>query len=199
MFKILEGGVSRYGARGELGLQIKRVWLSGGVLRRDGVVVPGLIAFDTGYAAAYSTGTTGMFGTARGKVYKDLGGDVFAVRWNKPGFYRPQVQTREELYLDTKWLSRFPSGDFGFWASVAHEYRENVLFPTPGAVESFAGTPVFAVGSHTLEIRIEVRIQEAVIYWHSMYGINPPTFEYIPGFLQPRQRFLYGVRWQFWN
>jgi len=44
-----------------------------------------------------------------------------------------------------------------------------------------------------------VRILDAVIFFHSMYGISPPIFEYVPGFLQPRQRLLYGVRWQFWN
>jgi hypothetical protein len=194
----VDGG-TRYAERAELGLRLKRVWLTGGVLRRNGQMVPGLSAYDSSFAPAFAGTATGIFGTVRGKFYQDLGVDVFAVRWDAPGYYRPQIQSREELYLDTKWLKRFPRGNFGFLGSVAHEYRQTVLFPATGSVEAFGGTPAFAIGSHALVTRLEVRILDAVIFWHSSYGINPPTFEYVPGFLQPRQRFIYGVRWQFWN
>ncbi|HEU4641072.1 MAG TPA: TonB-dependent receptor [Gemmatimonadaceae bacterium] len=194
----LDGG-SRWGARGSLDLRLGRTWLSGGVLRRDVTVVPGLIAYDTAFHSATSAAATGVFGSIRGKIYKDLGVDLWGVRWNAAGWYRPQLQSREELYIDTKWMSRFPSGNFGFLGSVAHEYRQNVLFPVAGASEAFSDAVPVAVYSHTIVTRVEIRIQDAVIFWNSSYGIRPQVFEYVPGFLQPRQRFVYGVRWQFWN
>ena len=192
------GSAARYDARAELGLRVHRLWLSGGVMRRDAELVPGLSAYDSSYAPALSGSATGIFGTARGKVYEDIGVDAMAVRWTAPGYYRPQLQTREEIYLDTQWLHRFPSGHFGFYGSIGHEYRQAVIFPRAGSVESVVGGGAVAVYSHVLVTRVEVRIHDAVLFWHSIYGITP-LYEYVPGYVQPRQRFLYGVRWQFWN
>lgn len=195
----VDGG-DRIATRGEVGLRVRdRLWLSGGVLRRNAAQVPGLIAYDTSYRRTRTGLATGFFGTARGKFYEDLGVDAVVVRWDAPGFYRPQLQTREELYLDTRWLSRFPSGNFGFFGSVAHEYRQNVLFPTTGSDEANGTSPAVALYSHTLTTRLEIRIVDAVLFWHATYGIRPTPFEYVPGLLQPRQRFVYGVRWNFWN
>lgn len=193
------GGMgARYDMRGELGLRLVRLWLSGGVMRRDAESVPGLSAYDSSFAPATAGAATGIFGTARGKILGDIGVDLMAVRWNAPGYYRPQFQSREEIYLDTRWLSRFPSGHFGFYGSVGHEYRQNVIFPRTGSVEAINGGGAVAQYSHVLVTRVEVRIHDAVIFWHSTYGITP-LYEYVPGYVQPRQRFLYGVRWQFWN
>jgi hypothetical protein len=50
-----------------------------------------------------------------------------------------------------------------------------------------------------LVTKIEIRIQSAVIFWNATFGITPQIYEYVPGMLQPRQRQLYGVSWQFWN
>jgi hypothetical protein len=187
-------------ARAEVGLFARGVSVSGGVLRRPAVPVPGLIAYDPSlYTAARAGAATGLFGRVRGKVYQDLGVDIFGVRWNAPGYYRPQVQTRSELYLDTRWLRRFPSGNFGFLGSIAYEYRRSVAFPTPGSGESPLSAPQVALFSHTLVSRVEVRILDAVIFFHAHNGINPPSYEFVPGFLLPRQRFVYGVRWEFWN
>lgn len=194
----VDGG-EQYSLRAEAGLRVWGAWITGGFMRRDPTVVPGLSAYDTAFHAAPAAAATGVFATVRGKFHGDLGADVSVVRWTAPGYYRPQTQTHEELYLDTKWLSRFPSGHFGFVGAIGHEYRQNALFPTPGTGESFgAGTP-FALYSNTLVSRVEVRIIDAVIFWYSTYGLNPPVYEYVPGYVQPRQRFLYGVRWQFWN
>ena len=188
-----------YAMRGEAGLRLGQLWMSGGVMRRDAEVVPGLIAYDPTFASALSSSGSAIFGTLRGKVYQDIGFNLTATRWNADGYYRPQLQSHEEVYLDTKWLHRFPSGNFGFFGSVAHEYRGNVIFPGIGTTESPDGGGQIAVYNHVLLTRVEVRILDAVIFFHSMYGISPPIFEYVPGFLQPRQRLLYGVRWQFWN
>jgi hypothetical protein len=170
-------------------------------MHRDAETVPGLIAYDSSFKAATSRSATGIFGTVHGKVYGDIGLNIYGVRWSAPGYYRPQYQSREELYLDTRWLSRFPSGNFGLLASAAHEYRGNVMFPTAGGTETFAGTPPAAVASyvHSLVTRIELRILDATIFFNSTYGIQPPINEQVPGFVRPRQAITYGIRWQFWN
>jgi hypothetical protein len=187
-------------ARGEVGLFVRGVSLSGGVMRRPAVPVPGLVAYDPSlYTAATSGAATGLFGRVRGRVYQDLGVDVFGVRWSAPGYYRPQIQTRAELYLDTKWLRRFPSGNFGFLGSIAYEYRSSAPFPTAGSSEALTSASEFTLRSHTLVTRVEVRVVDAVIFWNAQYGINPARYEFVPGYLLPRQRFVYGVRWEFWN
>ena len=168
-------------------------------MRRGEVTLPALIAFDTSYTPVHEDAVTGIFGSARGKFYKDLGVDISGVRWNNSGFYRPQTQTREELYLETNWISRFPSGDFGFLGSVAHEYRQTTYFPSASIIPGQPANVVSAFFSHVLATRVEVRIQSAVIFWSATFGISPQVYEYVPGMLQPRQRQLYGVRWQFWN
>lgn len=185
--------------RGEVGVRLGRLWVSGGAMRRGEATLPALVAYDSSYLPVLGAAATGIFGTARGKIYKDVGVNVTGIRWSSAGFYRPQLQSREEIYVQSDWISRFPSGDFGFLGSVAHEYRQSVFFPTPGSGEGSAGGTAFAFYSHTLTTRIEVRIQNAVLFWHSTFGLSPQVYEYVPGLLQPRQRQLYGVRWQFWN
>jgi hypothetical protein len=192
-------GGEQVAVRLEAGLKVFNTWLTGGILRRDATFVPGLSAYDTSFVARRAVPATGIYGTINGKFYKDIGADVWGVRYSNNGYYRPQVQTREELYLDTKWLSRFPSGNFGFRGSIAHEFRQNVLFPTTTTDETFDNNAPFAVFSHVLVGSIEVRIIDAVIFFHSIYGINPPIYEIVPGYAQPRQLLTYGVRWQFWN
>jgi hypothetical protein len=192
-------GGEQVAVRLEAGLRVLGAWFTGGVMRRDQTVVPGLPAYDSSFAAANAMGATGVFGTIRGKFYKDLGADVFAVRYSTAGYYRPQLQSREELYIDTRWLSRFPSGNFGFLGSIAHEYRQNVLFPTTTSGEAFTTDPQYALFNHVIVGHIELRILDAVLFFNSTYGVNPPVYELVPGFVQPRQRFTYGVRWQFWN
>jgi hypothetical protein len=125
--------------------------------------------------------------------------DVWGVRWDAPGYYRPQMQARSELYLDTKWLRRFPSGNFGFLGSIALEYRRWVPFPTLGSGESLASAIQVAPFSYTLFSRVEVRILDAVIFFHAHNGMNPLRYVLVPGFQLPPQRFVYGVRWEFWN
>ena len=192
-------GTDAVDLRGEVGTRIGSLWLAGGVMRRGEVTLPALIAFDTSYTPVHEDAVTGIFGSARGKFYKDLGVDISGVRWNNSGFYRPQTQTREELYLETNWISRFPSGDFGFLGSVAHEYRQTTYFPSASIIPGQPANVVSAFFSHVLATRVEVRIQSAVIFWSATFGISPQVYEYVPGMLQPRQRQLYGVRWQFWN
>ena len=184
--------------RGELGLRLWKLWLSGGVMHRDSAAIasPGL--FDTAYR--YDTlGTrradgpaTADFATMRGTVYKAIRIDGYAVRWRDGGgIYRPDVQTRATLSLETRWLNRFPSGSFGINVGVTHEYRGFVRFP------SAVGDQI-AAPSRPISTLVELRLVNAVISWQ-LRNVVGSIYELVPGFAQPRQTSVYGVRWDFWN
>ena len=46
------------------------------------------------------------------------------------GLLSAAYQTRSELFVQTNLLDRFPTGDFGLMASIVHEYRSAVHFPS---------------------------------------------------------------------
>lgn len=184
----------------EAGLRVSRAWVSGGLWRRAATLVPGLIAFDSAYKTQPSMAATGPFLTVRGKFFHDIGVNIWAVRWNSPGYYRPQLQSREELYLDTQWLQRFPSKHFRLVAGVAHEYRQDAMFPVSDGFESLSDpNGVVALFSHVVTSRIEFHILDATIYFNSYSGVSPTHAEQVKGYQQPPQRLEYGIRWQFWN
>ncbi len=187
-------------ARVEAGVRYKQAWISAGLWRRDATVVPGLTAYDSAYVAQPTIAATGPFLSVRGKVFHDIGVNVWAVRWNSAGYFRPQLQSREELFIDTQWLQRFPSKHFRLIASIAHEYRQDVLFPSSNGLESLSD-PLgrVAIFSHAIVGRIEFHILDAAIFINSYSGVSPTRVEKVPGFTQPPQRILYGVRWSFWN
>ena len=128
----------------------------------------------------------------RSTVFKAIRLDGYAVRWRDGGgLYRPDIQTRGTLTLDTRWLSRFPSGSFGIKLGVTHEYRGFVRFPTA------AGDQVVAP-SRPVSTLLELRLLSAVISWQFRNTVGE-LYETVPGFAQPRQTSVYGVRWDFWN
>lgn len=189
---------SSLSVRGEVGLRLWRLWLAGGMLRRDSAAIasPGL--FDPAFR--YDTlGTrrpvgpaTADFATMRGTVYKAIKLDGYALRWrDRGGDYRPDFQTRATLSLETRWLSRFPSGSFGIVAGVTHEYRGAVRFPTA------SGSQV-APPSRPLSTLVELRLLNAVISWQFRNTVGE-IYESVPGFGQPQRANIYGVRWDFWN
>jgi hypothetical protein len=196
LFASVDNGISM---RADVGLRLDRVWLTGGVLRRDAVEVPGLQVYDTSFVDMPTATATGLFGAIRGPIYKDLGVDISGVRWSAPGFYRPQYQSRAEVYVRTNWLSRFPRNNFGFLGSVAYEYRSATLFPFAGTTERPVLGSVLTPASHVIIPRLEIRIIDATLFIQQFVTIRPARVEYVPGFIQPRQRVMYGVRWHFWN
>jgi hypothetical protein len=194
------GDGNELSARLEAGIRLDKAWLAGGIWRRAATVVPGLIAYDSAYRNQPTVAATGPYVTVRGKFFHDIGLNLWAVRWNSPGYYRPQLQSREELYIDTQWLQRFPTHHFRLIASIAHEYRQNVIFPTLDGLETLSDpNGIVAVFSHAIVGRIEFHILDAAIYINSYSGVSPTRVELVPGYLQPVQRIIYGVRWQFWN
>jgi hypothetical protein len=161
--------------------------------------VPGLIAFDTAYKNARTIAATGPFATVRGKIWRDIGVNIWAVDWNSTGYYRPKLQSHEELYIDTQWLKRFPSKHFRLVAGIAHEYRQDVPFPVANGLESLSDpNGVGVLFSHTIIGRIEFHILDAAIFFNSYSGSNGRV-ELVKGYLLPTQRLEYGIRWQFWN
>ncbi|MFN2398684.1 MAG: hypothetical protein ABR543_08640 [Gemmatimonadaceae bacterium] len=186
-------------SRGEVAVRVGRAWLSGGVLVREGDSLPAPRVYDSTYVNALSGKGTGNFVAIRGKVWNDIGLDGFAVRWSEESFYRPRTQSRAEIFINTKWLRRFPKGNFGFLGSMAHEYRSATPFPRAVA----DGSPVaaeFSTHSHALISRMEITILDAVIFWQQRFWLAPRgQADIVPGFVFPQQFNLYGVRWTFWN
>jgi hypothetical protein len=179
-------------ARGEIGLRVRDLWFTGGVVALDSIHVTAPIVFDSTFVSNDEGRTMALFGGVRGRVWRAVHADVFAFRWERQGFYRPQLQVRSEVYVRTRWLKKFPSGQFGALLSVRHDYRDGISFPRSTG-------PLIARSSHELSSLLEIRLVDAVLFWRQRYTIGQLPNEFVPGYTVPRQTTLYGVRWDFWN
>ncbi len=185
------GAVTQY-LRGEAGLRIMDLWFIGGILWRDSVRLAPALVFDTSYVLQQARPATGYEAAIRGRIWKFLQADAYAIRWNdSTGAYRPQYQTREELFVRTNLIDKFPTNDFGLTASLIHEYRSDAHFPSLPSIQPAIGT-----GYRTLGLLLEIRIASATISWQfrNMLG---ERYSEIGGFIMPRQVNFYGVRWSF--
>jgi len=188
---------SRTNLRAEAGVRLGDLWLSGGIVRRGATtLIPAaeLIA-DTVVGTAVRTEGEATARTAaiRGRLFKSLYADAWGIAWNdSTGLYRPRYQSRGELYLQTNLLNRFPKGNFGLLASLAHEYRSSTRFPLPG--DSVVSIP----DVRTLAFKLEIRVQTAVVSYQ-FRNVLQERYQLVPGFIMPRQTQFYGVRWDFWN
>lgn len=179
--------------RGEAGVRLGRTWLVGGAMSRRGDVTAAPVVFDPDFVAASLGTVTGVYGSVRGPVYRDVSAEILATQWTSSGgeaAYRPEQQVRAQLTLDTRWLSRFPTGEFGFKASGSIDHRSGTVFPGAGGVSTIASTVVNAL--------VEIRIQDAIAFVESRNTLAI-DHEQVPGYLLPRNVIIYGVRWQFWN
>lgn len=178
--------------RGEAGVRVGRLWLSGGVMRRDPVVLDAPTIFSGATATVVDSSAQAVFAAVKGKVWKAIYADLQGIQWRDTGsFYRPKYQARSELYLSTSLLDRFPSGNFHLLVSAAHEYRSSSLWPDT------AGT-VRLQGYRMLSTLIQVRIVSAEVFW-SFRNVFGERYAQIPGYRLPRLTNIYGVRWEFWN
>jgi hypothetical protein len=188
---------SRTSVRAEAGVRLWDLWITGGILRRAATTLlpPGELTADTTSGTAVRTegeATATTLGV-RGRLFHALYADAWAVAWNDTvGLYRPRYQTRSELFLKTNLLDRFPRGQFGLLASLAHEYRSRVRFAQPD------GSLRIAPDVRTLAFKLEIRIQTAVLSYQ-FRNVMQERYSYVPGFPMPRQTQFYGVRWEFWN
>ena len=186
----------RTSSRVEAGVRLRDVWVTAGVVRRGAAVLLPAAEFDSLYAlraAIRSEGeATGRTASVRGRLYRGINVDAWAVAWNdSAGLYRPKYQTRTELYIQTALLDRFPKGNFGLLGSLAHEYRSSVRFPVADSVRTVNGF-------RTLDFKLELRIQTAVISYQ-FRNVLQERYAQVPGFSMPHQTQFYGIRWDFWN
>jgi len=177
--------------RGEVGLRISRAWLSGGIMSRDTAQLVAPIVYDTSFVASATGAMTGTFVTLRGKIWKDVGFDVSAIKWDSAGAYRPQYQTRSRLYLNTSWLGRFPTGNFNILAAVTHEYRTQAYFLTGDG-------RVAASQYRTINAQLEIRLLQATLSYQFRNLLNE-QYQQVPGYFMHRPVQYYGVRWYFFN
>jgi hypothetical protein len=187
---------SRTNLRGEAGVRVRDLWLSVGVLKRGPTILLPPAELDSSYAKLSAMRTeqeaTGKTAAVRGRLWRAVNVDAWAVAWNdSTGLYRPRYQTRSELYIQTSLLDRFPRGNFGLLASLAHEYRSNTRFASGDTVR-------VAPGFRRVDFKLEIRIQTAVVSYQ-FRNVLQERYQEIPGFPMPRQTQFYGVRWDFWN
>ena len=175
----------------EAGIRLVNPWIFGGYMTRDTALLEPPNVIDTVYKPISVGKRSGFYGGIRGKLYKDLNIDVVATKWDSAGYYQPQTQTRSELFLDTRWRKRFPSGSFGLKLAAIHEYRGDVRFPT---TEGFATTK----SSNVVSALVEIRILRGVATYQ-VRNILAQNYEVFPGFFMHRALNIYGLRWEFWN
>jgi hypothetical protein len=182
--------------RAEAGLQVHGLWFLGGVLKRDSARIDHpRVLFDTTLAPVRTKPATGITAAIRGKVWRAIEADVWGIRWtDSTGLYRPQYETRSELFVRTNLLDRFPSGNLGLNAGVTHEYRSGTTFPSQTGGTGLVKT----VGYRTISTLLEIRILTATVTWQ-FRNVLGERYEQFPGFVMPRQTNFYGVRWYFSN
>ena len=177
--------------RGEAGVRIVNPWVIAGIISRDTAVLVPPSVFDTAYSVQYVGRREGLYAGLRGKLYKDINVDVVGTRWDSAGYYQPRYQARSEVNLDTRWLSRFPSGSFGLKLAFIHEYRSEVSFPTATGVR-------LTNTSGIMSALVEIRILRGVATYQVRNMIGD-QYQLIPDFFMPRPISIYGIRWEFWN
>lgn len=188
---------SQTNTRAELGVRLRDVFLSGGVVSRGGTTLLPPAEFGGVYTTAQAwrvdSAAHGKTLAAKGRLYRAVNVDAWAVAWNDSGgYYRPKYQTRAELFIQTNLLDRFPNGNFGILSSLTHEYRSATRFPVPNGVDRLAG------GFRTVAFKLEIRIQTATVSYQ-FRNLIQEKYAQVAGFNLPRQTQFYGVRWDFWN
>jgi hypothetical protein len=188
---------SRTSVRLEAGVRLGDLWISGGVIRRGATTLlsPQELLRDTTAGTSVRTEgeATARTVSVRGRLFKALYADAWGLAWgDTTGVYRPRYQSRSELYIQTNLLDKFPRGNFGLFASLAHEYRSTTRFPLS------SGALATVPDSRTVAFRLEIRVQTAVVSYQ-FRNVLQQRFAEVPGFFMPRQTQIYGVRWDFWN
>jgi hypothetical protein len=188
---------ARTSMRLEAGIRLKDLWISGGIIRRGATTLLSPDDLLTDSASGTRVRTEGEANarlvSVRGRLYKSLYADAWGLAWDDTtGVLRPRYQSRSELYIQTNLLDRFPRGNFGLLASLAHDYRSTVRFPL------LNGDLISVPDTRVVSFRLEIRVQTAVVSYQ-FRNVLQERYRLIPGFMMPRQTQLYGVRWDFWN
>lgn len=173
------------------GVRWRDLWLRGGVISRGEALLAPPSVFRGGYVPIVDPGQAASLAQVQGRVWKDVNVDASVVRWDAPGVYRPQIETRARLFVDSRWLSRFPKGEFRILAGVTYEGRDDALFPTTDG-------SVVAPGLSTWNTQLEIQLQSGTIFWQ-WRNVSGTQWATVPGLEMPRLVNLYGVRWAFSN
>ncbi len=195
--RVADSSFSTNYARIEAGFRVKNLWLLGGAIHRDSARLSPPIIFngvntDSQFVRANDLSATGATVAIRGQVWRIIHADAQAIRWtDTTGFYRPQYETRSELFVRTNMLEKFPSGDLGIKASLVHEYRSSTRYPTATDIST-------APGYRTISWLLEIRILQATVSWQFRNFLGE-RYRQVPGLLMPRQTNFYGVRWTFFD
>ena len=190
-----EPEVEQLSARAEAGLRLGGLWFIGGILMSDTthLLAPPLL-FDASLPPVEDAqAPEGFYGAIRGRIWRDVFVDAQATSWSEEGWLRPRMSGYGHVYVDTRWLGRFPSGSFGFLGSAGYVFRDQVPFPTSSGGLDF-GTTV-----RDLRLLLEIRLLDGAIFWQQYFHLDPARPELVPGFGLSRQTNIYGVRWRFWN
>ena len=201
-----DGTPSGSSARAELGVRHHGAWISVGGLYRDSTLAAVPWVYYSNFTPDSAnhpplrlavSGARGAFVAVRGKLFRDAGLDATVTRWTSPDLFRPQFEARSEIFIRTRWLSRFPKGDFSLNATLIHEYRSTTPFPKGGPTAAQVGL-TDATGWQALGSLIELHIRSAYITWQyrNFLGVN---YALLPGYIVPHKTNFYGVRWEFFN
>jgi hypothetical protein len=187
----LTGRPGTTSARIEGGVRLYDTWLSAGFMTRDTATLLPLRAFDSAYIATGAGVRSGSYVALRGPIIGALGADIVVTRWAASDAYRSLYHARSEINLISRWLKRFPSGNFGIHAALIHEYRDVTPFPVSGGVRTTASSSIFSAV-------LEIRILRGVISYQ-VRNMNGTLHQIVPDFYMHRVLNVYGVRWEFWN
>ena len=186
------GGQEGLDLRGEGSVRIGQLWIGGGVMSRAEALLPPPLLFDQALIPVIGPAARGAFATIQGTVWGPLQVDLLGEAWEDEGHpYRPRYTTRSDVYIRSNFLGRFPSGNFGLYALLRHDYRSTNYFPQADGLERVAG-------SRILTGLLEVRILDATLTYQ-FRNLLGTRFHLVPDYQMPRQTQYYGVRWTFWN
>ena len=186
------GGTEGLDWRVESALRAAGLWFGGGIMARDAALLRAPGTFARPYVPVTEPAATGAFATIRGPVWGLVQVDLLGESWQDArGAYRPQYSTRADVFIRSNFLGRFPTGNFGLYALMRHEYRSGTYFPTASGFEQ-------AAGHRILTGLLEIRILDATVTYQ-FRNLVGTRFELVPGYQMPRQAQFYGVRWTFWN
>ncbi|MEO7521726.1 MAG: Plug domain-containing protein [Gemmatimonas sp.] len=185
--------------RVEGGVRVGSTWVSAGIVRTDATTFENPAILGVVPAIIPAASASGITGTVRGPVYKDVRLDVGFERWNVAQFGRPRLHVRSEVALISNWLRKFPKGQFGIDARMTFELRNRVPFLF-GADSLDAELPDVRYTERVLLAtgQLQIRIQRASIFY--LYrNLSGSAYEQVPGLTLPPAVQMYCVRWEFFN
>lgn len=182
-------------SRAEVAVRVKGLWFGGGVVREGATEYAAPTLLGVPAVLTPTLATTGVVGSVRGTLYKDVRLETQVIRWDVAQFARPRMSVRNEISLVSNWLSQFPKGEFSINARVMHDVRD----PVPFFWSDSAGTGQrVANDAQVFSAQLELRIQSATLFYQYR-NLTGRAYEQIPGLTMPPAVQIYGVRWEFWN